>query len=171
MRSGIAVDRASWSRLGLLAGGATTVALWLGWQAGETPVTPTPNPPPARWAMPEKPAEDPARDLAILTARRPWTNAITGLAGAAQPGQNPGGIGAPGAPPEWRLAGIVERSDGNYVLIATGQPGSTKIEYRRVGDSLPDGSTLVDIGPDSAIARPADTAGDQRVMWLFRRRK
>lgn len=163
MSSGIA----TWIRLAVLGSFAVAVAAFLGWQAGQIPVPATPPPAPTPWALPPQASEDLAKDLAILAKRRPWSNpfaAAGAAAGAGQPGAGP----APSAEAAgWRLAGLVERPGENFALILTGQPGAAKLEDRRVGDLLPDGSTLVQVTPDRAVVTPAGSS-EHRTYWLFR---
>jgi hypothetical protein len=158
--------RTRWIQLAILSGLAVLVATFLGWQAGQIVVSAGPPVAPTPWALSAPPAEDPRRDMAIVTARRPWTNAFLAAdAGAKQPGA----AGASNSKPvEWRLAGLVQRRGENFALIVTGQPGAAKLEYNRVGDALPDGSTLVEITADNAVAKPAGSSGEERIYWLFR---
>jgi hypothetical protein len=156
----------TWIRLAVLSGIAAVVSAFLGWQAGQIAVLAGPPPAPAPWVLPPQPTEDPTKDLAILTARRPWTNPF--LAAGADPKQLDAARAANPPPVAWRLAGIVQRPGENFALILVGQPGAAKLEYRRVGDALPDGSTLVEITSDNAVAKPAGSSGQQRVYWLFR---
>jgi hypothetical protein len=164
----------TWIRLAVLSGVAALVSAFLGWQAGQISVSAGAPPAPTPWELPSRPTEDTARDLAILNARHPWTNPLLAAgAGAGLPGAA-GGAGAAGAgasnpkPAVWRLAGIVQRPGEDFALIVVGEPGAAKLEYRRVGDSLPDGSTLVQITADNAVTKSAGSTGEQRVYWLFR---
>lgn len=156
----------SWIRLAVLSGVAAVVSAFLGWQAGQISVPARPPSPPTPWELPAQPAADPTKDLAILTARRPWTNAFLAAGANAAQGAAAGASGSPAV--EWRLAGIVERPGENLALIVIGQAGAAQLEYRRIGDALPDGSTLVQITPDTAVTKPAGSSGEQRVYWLFR---
>jgi hypothetical protein len=158
---------ATWKRLGALSGIAVAVASFLGWQAGYTVVDPGPPLARTRWSLPGQVAEDPARDLAILTARRPWSDGFAGQAETGPDGQRGAAAGSAQAL-QWRLAGVVERPDGNFVLIATGPPNAVKFEYRAVGDTLPDGSTLVEITSESATIQGAGKDAERRALWLFR---
>jgi hypothetical protein len=159
----------SWIRLAVLSGVAAVVSAFLGWQAGQISVPAGPPPAATPWVLPPRPTEDPARDLAILTARGPWTNAFLLARSAGIGSEQPEAARASNSkPPVWRLAGIVQRPGENFALIVIGQPDAAKLEYRRVGDSLPDGSTLVQITSDNAVAEPAGSSGEQRVYWLFR---
>ena len=148
------------ARLAALGGLAGLLALFLGWQAGETVVSA--DPPPARvaWRLPALAEVDSTKELAVLTARKPW-----GEETAAGPV-----VVVPGAarPLEWRLAGVVERPDGVFALIAIGKSGPMKYEYREVGGKLPDGSTVVKITNEYVKIRSRDDGDDERVLWLFR---
>jgi len=166
MSSGIA----TWIRLAVLSVIAVVVSVFLGWQAGQTPVPPGVPLAPTPWTLSSRPAEDPARDLGILTARLPWTNAFLAASSAGAGAKAPGTAGAASDPKSvaWRLAGIGRRPDEDFVVIAIGQPDATKFEYRHVGDALPDGSTLVQITSDNAVTAADGPSGEQRVYWLFR---
>src|SRR5207237_793916 len=53
----------------------------------------------------------------------------------------------------WRCVGIFLRDNSPFALILFGPPGATKLEYRTIGEALPDGSTLVQIDTDSVTAQ------------------
>ena len=166
MNSAMALHRATWLRLAALSGVAVALFTYLGWQAGETIVPPGPPLRAAGWTLPTLPQEDAAKDLAAVTARHPWSSmfaAADAKGGAGAPASQ-----APPAAPPWRLAGIIERPDAVMAVIATGAPGAVKYEVRKIGDNLPDGSTLVEITSDNAVAKAAGPAGERRVYWLFR---
>ena len=167
MSPSFAVDRASWTRLCVLGGVAVVLSAFLGWQAGETAVPAGPRLAAAKWALPTVAPEDPGKDLAALTARHPWSS-VSGTTDVANGGNGPGAAPGTPAPVPWRLAGIVERADGRFALIANGQPGAIKFEYHIVGDKLSDGSRLVAITADSVVTEAAGSPGEQRVYWLFR---
>jgi hypothetical protein len=117
----------------------------LGWRAGETG---DPLAGPAakdQWALAAPKEEDVTKDLGALKSLHPWTGFVEQQKPAARP--------QPPARPTWRLAGIVQRGAETLVLISTAQGQTAKFEYRRVGDSLPDGSILVQITADSAMTR------------------
>lgn len=141
-------------RLGAVVLVAAAGAAVLGWGAGVTPLPPLAAIPKETWELREIKPEDTAKLVEVLAARHPWAGFIDSSRRpdqrrtAARPQPK-----APATP--WRLAGIVQRGDESFALIATGQAAQTKIEYRRVGDSLPDGSILVQISPDSAKTQPA----------------
>jgi len=148
------------ARLAGLGGLAGLLALFLGWQAGETIVSADPPPPRVGWRLPALAEVDSAKDLAVLSARKPWggetaAGPVAAVSGAARP-------------PEWRLAGVVERLDGVFALIAIGKSGPMKYEYREVGGQLPDGSTVVKITNEYVKIRSRDDGDDERVLWLFR---
>ncbi len=132
----------------------------LGWHAGAAPSSAAAAAAPARWALPPVNARDPAHDAAILTARHPW-----GGGAAFRDIDTPAPASA--AMP-WHLAGIVERGDERLALVLVGNGPTAKLEYRAVGDSLPDGSVLVQIGADSATSEGGQSAAAvQRVYRLF----
>jgi len=135
-------------------------ALLLGWQSG-TPAEKTPAAArSAPWALPQIKARDAERDAAILSARRPWGGANSFVdidsprpASTAQP---------------WQLAGVVERDNERLALVLIGRGPTAKLEYRAVGDALPDGSVLVQIGADSATSEGGQpAAAERRVHRLF----
>jgi hypothetical protein len=158
-----------WQRFVVLSVIAVAIATFLGWQSGYTiaetgaPLAPT------RWSLPTPISEEPDKDLATLTGRRPWSGALPGTT-QGETGANRPATGSAGsaAALTWRLAGLVERADGNFVLIATGPANAAKFEYRGLGDKLPDGSTLVEITVDHATVETGGTNRDRRVLRLFR---
>jgi hypothetical protein len=131
----------------ILGGGAA-----LGWRAGQTadPVAgPTAK---EQLALTAPKEENVTKDLGALTSLHPWS----GFVEQQKPARPP-----PPARPTWRLAGIVQRGDETYALITTSQGPAAKFEYRRVGETLPDGSILVQITADSAktqMSRPSDSS-------------
>jgi len=142
-----------------IAGAAVVVfvvAVTLGWRAGETAVPPLPPLAKDNWSLPKVQAEDTVKDLAIMKGKHPWTGFLdmTKRLTLERPNAAKPAPVVRKAPPKpkvpWRLAGIIQRGEESFVLIATGQAAKTKLEYRHVGDSLPDGSILVQIMPDSA---------------------
>ena len=159
MNGSAAAGETNWLRLGGLAVLAVLLAVFFGWQSGEMTVPAAVTPPRASWNLPNVPEIDTAKDLAVLKERKPWGD--LGKKDAAASAQ------AKAAPPEWRLAGVVDRPDGSYALIAVGKPPSIKYEYRAVGDKLPDGSTLIELSQDSATTKADDQDGTQTVHRLL----
>jgi hypothetical protein len=137
------------------------VAGILGWRAGEAPLATAAPAAPAEWALPQVTAPQTARDVAILTSRHPWG----GRAGFHDIDSAP----SPTIPTiPWHLAGIIARGDERLAMILVGQGPAAKLEYRATGDSLPDGSVLVQIGTDSATSQTGEPpAARQRVHRLF----
>jgi hypothetical protein len=163
MMTAALVHRVGWVRLAVAAGTIVSGAVLLGWRAGNTPVPPLPPRAATPWSLPRLDADDPAKDLAVLTARHPWTSGGPGRRAL-------GPAAAPPPPINWRLAGIITRNDVTFALIAIGRPGTpSKLEYRRVGDALPDGSILVGINSDNAVSEDKGKAKKQRVFRLFGR--
>jgi hypothetical protein len=96
-----------------------------------------------------------------LSARHPW-----GGGAAFQSIDSPRPL--PPATRPWRLVGVVERGEERLALVLVGQGPEVKLEYRAVGDSLPDGSVLVQIGTDSATSEGGQSATpERRVHRLF----
>jgi hypothetical protein len=157
----------SWIRLAVLSGIAAIVAAFLGWQAGEVTPPAVQSAAPTGWTLPPQPTEDPQKDLTMLTARRPWTNPLA-AARLAAGGTQPGAAQNSNATPAWRLAGLVQRPDVDFALILIGPPGAEKLEYRGIGEALPDGSILVQITSEPAVTETAGSSGKQQVYWLFR---
>jgi hypothetical protein len=113
----------------------------LGWRAGE-PANPLAVPTAKdQWTLTAPKAEDVTKDLGALKSLHPWTGFVE---------QKPAARPQAAARPTWRLAGIVQRGNETIALITTAQGPAAKFEYRRVGDTLPDGSILVQITADSA---------------------
>jgi hypothetical protein len=130
-------------------------AVALGWRAGETVVPPLPPVAKDAWSLPKSQPEDIDKDLALMKGKHPWTgflNMDKRVTLNRRP-ENAPPVRPPSRPKPkvpWRLAGIIQRGEESFVLIATGQAAKTTLEYKRVGDSLPDGSILVQIMADSA---------------------
>jgi hypothetical protein len=141
-----------------LAGSAMAIAALLGWHAGDLSTVAMPSEAPVSWSLPPPQVADIDRDLAILAARKPWggSKSFSDL-------ETPPPLVA-----AWRLVGIVQRGDQRYALIRVGPGPNAKVEYRGVGDTLPDGGRLVQIDTDSATSssdNPSPT--DRRVHRLF----
>jgi hypothetical protein len=145
---------------GILTGAAVAIAVVLGWQAGDVSQIAMRPEAPAVWSLPSPQAPDPDRALAILAARRPW-----GGSSSFSDSETPIPLSAGSA---WRLVGIVQRADERYALILIGTGPTAKVEYRIVGDTLPDGTKLVQIDTDSATST-SDTSSlaSRRVHRLF----
>lgn len=114
----------------------------LGWNAGE--MTPPPPGPIAHdpWSLDQPTQADVTKDVGVLATLHPWAGIVEAKKPQAPEQRR--------APPSWRLAGVVQRGDEKLALIATGKPPRISFEYKRVGESLPDGSILVQITSDSA---------------------
>jgi hypothetical protein len=144
-------------------------AVVLGWQAGDAPLMPPPSADRAPWSLPPRPHSDAAAAMAALEARRPWGE-VTSPAQAAAAAGAAGGAGQPNAAAAssaWRLAGIVERGQDHFALIASGVGPGLHLAYLRVGDRLPDGSVLLRIATDSATIANAKASAQPRIYRLF----
>ena len=149
---------------GLLAalGAAIAGAGYLGWQAGQPHPIRAAAAAPIAWALPVRPAFNPAADIAILQARRPW-----GGTAAFQDPDTPAPVQTP-----WQLAGTLQRDGAWFALIRTGQGPAGKLDYRGIGETLPDGSVLVQIGADGATSQQGQSSSvEQRVHHLFVRKQ
>jgi hypothetical protein len=153
------LDRVTLYRIGAAFGFAVLMALFLGWGSGYTPPPPLTRAAPEQWKLNPPAPPDAAKDLAALKARHPWSADMPGAASAAG---GAGGADGPGAPADpkavWRLAGVIERGDERFALIAIGVEPSVTLEYKKIGDALPDGSVLVQITPNSATTGPSKAA-------------
>jgi hypothetical protein len=151
------------SLLLILAGSTLAVALALGWLSGEPPAPAAGAAANEGWALPQPAPPDVAGDVAELTRRHPWSATADARGGAA--------AGAPlvtGPQAAWRLAGIVERGDERFALLAFGASPAARIEYKRVGDSFPDGTTLIRVTADSATTEDTRSpAAPEQTYRLF----
>jgi hypothetical protein len=154
------LDRVTLYRIGAGFGFAVLIALFLGWGSGYTPPPPLTRAAPEQWKLNPPAPPDAAKDLATLKARHPWSADLPGAAAGGAGGT--GGAGGPGAPADpqavWRLAGVIERGDERFALIAIGVEPSVTLEYKKIGDALPDGTVLVQITPNSATTGPSEEA-------------
>jgi hypothetical protein len=145
-------------QVSIACGALLVVAILAGWHAGDAPADEAARLLPAVWKLPSPDVRDPEQDVAIINARQPWG----GRAAFQDPELPPPGNAA------WRLAGIVERGGEWFVLIMVGPEASARLEYRSVGESLPDGSVLVQIDPDSATSqRGQSVTAERSVHRLF----
>jgi hypothetical protein len=151
-------ERAVFIRFGLPTLAIGLCAALLGWSAGETVLPPMATIAATPWSLPPPADSDPARDLALLTQRKAWSPGLLGAAGPAV---------ALAGPPKWRLAGVVQRDDGTFALIASGTDATAKLDYLRVGEPVPDGGILVAITANSAVVEDAHASSGQRVYKLF----
>lgn len=149
------------TRLALLAAIAIVAAMFLGWQRGEMLVPPAAAPVAERWTLPAATEEDANKEMSFLSERHPWGG------GRDKPGETPVGPDKINRT-TWRLAGIVERTEGRFALVAIGPPGTANLEYRALGDQLPDGSRLVEITPDSATSEGVEPGAARHTFQLFR---
>jgi hypothetical protein len=144
----------------LVAAALMACAIILGWHAGKIPVPRATPAPPTAWELPRPAASDVAGDLAVLRSRKPWGSGTAFI--------DPESAPAPQNAEPWRLAGIIERDNEALALILIGSGPTARLEYRGVGDRLPDGSVFVQIDGDSATSQegqPPSVA--QHVYRLF----
>ena len=144
-------------QLSIACGALLVVAILAGWHTGDAPADGAARLAPAAWTLPSPNVRDPEQDVAIINLRQPWG----GRAAFRDPELAP----LPGNA-VWRLAGIVERGGERLVLIMVGP--EARLEYRSVGESLPDGSVLVQIDLDSATSQRGQSgAAERSVHRLF----
>jgi hypothetical protein len=133
---------------------ALTLAVVLGWRAGQAQKVEPTVIGPAPWALPQARVSDPERDAAILRSRQPWGGTVAFRESEGQPPQlSPRAIAVP-----WHLAGIVARGDDRFALIEVERKPDGRLEYFAVGDSLPDGTVLVQIYSDSIVSQGREAA-------------
>ena len=131
---------------GLLAVLVFAGAAALGWRAGRPEPAPQATAGATPWDLPRRIAANREHDAAILRARRPW-------GGAAAFRDIDAGPPAPGQP--WTLVGTITRDAEQFALIRVGPGPAGPLEYRVVGDRMPDGSILDGIAADSITTRAA----------------
>jgi len=145
-------------QLTIACGALLVGAILAGWHAGDAPVDDAARLASAAWTLPSPNVRDPEQDVAIINSRQPWG----GRAAFRDPELPPSGNAV------WRLAGIVERGGELFALIMVGPAAGGRLEYRSVGESLPDGSVLVQIDPDSATSqRGQSVTAERSVHRLF----
>jgi hypothetical protein len=135
------------AQLGLATGALAACAMIFGWHAGKIPVPRATPAPPTAWEFPRPTTSDTASDLAILRLRKPWGGGTAFVDPEIAPAPQ-----IQNAEP-WRLAGIIERDHQALALILIGSGSTARLEYRAVGDRLPDGSVFVGIDADSATSQ------------------
>lgn len=155
------LTRGSLIRVGIPTGFIFACAVVLGWSAGDIIVPQPPPPPPTRWSLPRMRPADPARDLAVVTAGRPWNRSEAAGTGAQL--QTP----VISTPPSWRLAGIAKRSTESVALIAKGSAPTAQIDYMRVDDRLPDSSVIIALTPDSITTKGGKQPSTRTMYRLF----
>jgi hypothetical protein len=156
-----AFPRARRVQFGAAFAALLAAAIILGWHAGAPPTAIAAAEAPAPWALPLVTPRDPAADAVILRARHPWG----GRDAFRDPEVPPP---PPPAATPWQLAGVIERGDQRLAFVLVGKGAAAKLEYRAVGDSLPDGSVLVQIDADSATSEGGKSAAaERRVYRLF----
>ena len=110
------------------------------------------------WSEPSTQSKDPGAVLARLAQHPLWR---------IEPRQN-AGVAAPSLPPatKWHLAGVIADRDHPSAVIFVerqGAPGEG-LQYRQVGDQLPDGARLVAI---SVTSITVESGGVQKQMKLL----
>lgn len=92
------------------------------------------------WAMPQPISVGADEALSVINQRRLWGSAPGGPGAAGKPAAEE----KPLTPPDWRIVGVFVEGQQRGVLVATeGQPLPATL---RIGDALPGGAKIVDIG-------------------------
>jgi hypothetical protein len=136
---------------GAAAGAALLVALVMGWLNGRAHPATLHAQDEEQWSIPQVRESSAARDQAVLSSRKLWN-------GYYATGSSQGG--GQSAPAKWRFAGTVVRGQERFALIA-GESGG-KLQYLKIGDKLPDGSSLVDISPDTLVSDGGSGTPEER---------
>jgi len=132
-------------------------AVALGWRAGEAPHLQAGQAPATQWVLPQLRTTDTEQDTAYLMTRRPW--------GGSTAFRDPEAM-----PPtvSWQLAGVVGRDGRWFALVAVGPQPTAALQYRTIGERLPDDTVLVQIDTDSVTSEGPQ--GVRRVHRLFEKR-
>lgn len=141
-------------RAGAATGALFACAVLLGWHAGHVVVAPGAAVEPEAWQLPQIKKSDPEKDLAALAARKPWSTSAAPTPSKAAAATN------------WRFAGVVQRGDERYALVVSGTDAAAKVSYLRTGETLPDGSVLVEITADSATSASDPASPDRHTYRL-----
>jgi hypothetical protein len=122
------------------------------------------------WNVPKPAVTYLSRYATILAQRQPFGAPAPSAASA--PG-GPGGAGGQNAPApgaaeavKWRVNGIVTTDASRYLVVMIQKPGENtgRPELRRVGDALPDGSTVRAIEPGEVML---DRDGATVIIKMF----
>lgn len=150
--------------VGLGASLMLTVSVVFGWRDGSAAGANAAPVPATAWELPHPNVTDPEQEADTLRRLRPW---------GGQAAFNGSEAPAPVQPAAaaWRLVGTVERATERYALISVaGQPNG-RIEYRAVGDLMPDGAKLLKIDADSVTVRGPDASSKGVVYRLFEKKQ
>jgi hypothetical protein len=152
------IGQALWRKpsAALWAAGAAAVlvgATVLGWRSGQASDLARAAAAPSAWELPQTVAENPERDAAVLRTRHPWGGRASFHDIDAAPVAQP-----------WTLVGTVLRDEGRYALIRVGPP-TGKIEYRSIGEKLPDGSTVDKIDADGITTAGGPGRGGRPTLY------
>jgi hypothetical protein len=137
----------------------SAVAAGLGWHSGSAIASAAEGTtPPTSWNLPQEHASNTNQEAELLRTRRPWG----GGASFRDIDSGP----PPSTNQPWTLVGTIVRNDERFALIRTGPGPSDKFDYRSVGDSLPDGSSIEAIEIDTVTTTGGPT-GRKMIYRLF----
>jgi hypothetical protein len=146
--------------LGLGASLMVAIAVVIGWRNGSAVGVNAAQIPATAWELPHPKLADAEQEADTLRRLRPW-GGQTAFNGSEAP------TPLRAAAVAWRLVGTVERTTERYALISVaGQPNG-HLEYRTVGELMPDGGKLLKIDVDSVTVRGADANSEGVVYRLF----
>jgi hypothetical protein len=146
--------------LGIPALLIVAAAMVFGWRAGAADEAVTAPVDATAWDLPRPKVSDTAREVAILRQRRPWGGQAS-FSDSETPNTGPVSTAA------WRLVGTVERGTQWFALISVGEQRAEHLEYRAVGDPLPNGGNVVKVDADSVTVGGWSAGSEDVTYRLF----
>lgn len=146
--------------IGLGASLMFAVAVVFGWRNGSAVGANVPVIPATAWELPHPKVVDAEQQADTLRRLKPWGGSVAFNGSEAPTPVRP-------AAAAWRLVGTVERATERYALISVAGEPSGHVEYRTIGDLMPDGGKLLKINADSVTVRGTDANSEGVVYRLF----
>ncbi|MFZ2004681.1 MAG: hypothetical protein WAV02_06325 [Stellaceae bacterium] len=146
--------------LGLGALVMLAVAVMAGWRSGSAVGATAPPTPATAWELPHPKVADTEQEADILRRLKPWGGQV-----AFNGSEAPTPVRA--AAVAWRLVGTVDRATEWYALISVAGQADGHVEYRTIGDLMPDGGKLLKINADSVTVQGTDANSEGVVYRLF----
>jgi hypothetical protein len=105
----------------------------------------------AQWEPPKAIASDASAFAKILAQKSPFGSSAD-RANAAVPSVSPAAASAGTPAANWRIGGIVTTETTQYLVVLLRRPGenTSRMEIRRPGEELPDGSIVRTVEPTNA---------------------
>jgi hypothetical protein len=135
-------------------------AVVVGWRSGSAVGTSASPIPATAWELPHPKVADAEQEADTLRRLRPWGGQV-----AFNGSEAPTPVRA--AAVAWRLVGTVARAAERYALISVGGQPNGHLEYRAIGELMPDGGKLLKIDADSVTVRGTDANSEGVVYRLF----